>query len=280
MSDFEKKYRGRVESAFIFVFLLVLLFSAEGHAHSPYAVKEGTLIVPSGEIVVKEKLYGDGIFSADPVTFQLRNRNGVVLANTPVAEHVAVFCPSVNFCWAFPYGFLSPFAMGYKLDVKKIEWNDDLLNVYLKNKGLESFHRYFDAKEEKVFRGPGQDYPEFTKKNSGFVEFPLAVFISPIAIALDRIFVLLCLLVFTTIPSVLYWLFFKRKWTQNKIFKYAIFIFGGVVIVGYSGFYFLSLLAMGFTLATPVFYMLATMVSGVVMGRLFLKKVRGVGVTG
>lgn len=273
MSGFEKKCSGRVGGMFILIFLFVFLFSAEGYAHSPYAVKKGTLIAPGGQIVVKEKLYGDGIFSADPVTFQIRNRNGTVLANTPVAEHVAVFCPSVSFCWAFPYGFLSSFATGYKLDAKKVEWDSDLLSPYLKDEGLEGFKHYFDDKREKVFRGPGQDYPEFTKKDSGFVEVSFTAFISPIVIASDQIVVLLCLLILTIIPSVLYWLFFRRAWTRNKLFRLAIFTFGGLLMLGYCGFYFLALLVIGFTLATPVFYMLVVMVAGMVLGRGLLKKI-------
>ena len=98
-----------------FLLVLALLTHAPAHAHPPYLLKQGVITDPDGNQVIKEKLYGDGVIVPDPGTFQLRNRHGALLANSPIEDHVASFCPSLNFCWVFPYHVLSLFAVGWSL---------------------------------------------------------------------------------------------------------------------------------------------------------------------
>ncbi|AGH97515.1 hypothetical protein [Micavibrio aeruginosavorus] len=262
-------HKRQLKGVFVIALLCVLIFSPAAHAHRPYLVNKGTLTDPGGEIIVKGKRYGDGIFSTDPVTFEIRNRNGVVLANTPVADHVAVFCPHAKFCWAFPYGYLTPIVSGYKLDADNIDWDAQSKN----DSGRGNFERYLSG-DEKTLRDYDLDYPEFIKTYSGFEEVKMASIISPIMIVFDQFFILLGLLVLTFVPYLLYWLFFSKRWTQNKVLKYGIFLFGSCIFLGYCGFYFLALLVFGYTLSTPIFYLLAAIISGAVLGALFSKKTK------
>ena len=86
--------------------ILTLLIHAPAYAHPPYLAKQGIITDPDGNKVIKEKLYGDGVFTNDPVTFRLRNRHGALLANSPINTHVFSFCPSIDFCWVFPFMLL------------------------------------------------------------------------------------------------------------------------------------------------------------------------------
>ena len=92
--------------------ILTLLIYAPAYAHPPYLIKQGLITDPDGNKVIKEKLYGDGLFTSDPATFQLRNRHGALLANSPINDHAFSFCPSIDFCWVFAYSFISLFLFG------------------------------------------------------------------------------------------------------------------------------------------------------------------------
>ena len=266
--NFMRKYKRRLKGVFIIALLCVLMFSAAAHAHRPYLVKEGTLADPSGQIVLKGKLYGDGIFSTDPVTFELRNRYGAVLANTPVADHVAVFCPHASFCWAFPYGPTNPFVSGYKLDSENIDWEAGSQH----DNERESLRRYLNDSNEKILHDYDLNYPEFTKDHSGFIEVKKALVISPILILFDKFFVLLFLFVLTIVPFFLYWLFFRKKWTSNGHLKRMILVFGGMVMLGYSFCYCIVLVIIGFTFSTPVLCVLVAVICALTLGSGFLNK--------
>ena len=85
-------------SKLYFLLALVLFIHTPAYAHPPLLMKQGVITDPDGNQVIKEKLYGDRVILVDPATFQLRNRHGALLANSPVDDSVASFCPSINFC--------------------------------------------------------------------------------------------------------------------------------------------------------------------------------------
>ncbi len=149
-------------------FLAIVAFSDLAYAHRPYLIKQGTISDPDGNKVIKEKLYGDGIFSADPVTFQLRHKDGAVLANSPVGDHVATFCPAIKFCWAFPYGILLPLATGWVLDFSQINFNQPAKDYNLKGEEAETFKKYLLEDEVTRTAAHAFGYPEFSKSYSGF----------------------------------------------------------------------------------------------------------------
>ncbi len=112
---------GPALSAHVLV-LAILLSAGAAEAHRPYAVKIKSLEGPQGQPLIIEKLFGDGIFSADPVSLQLRNSRGAILAYTPVGQHVALFCPSLKSCWAFPHDALFGLASSWRLDPSGLEY--------------------------------------------------------------------------------------------------------------------------------------------------------------
>jgi hypothetical protein len=104
--------------------LVGILHATPASAHSSYAVKVKTLEDPNGSSLILEKLYGDGIFFADPVKVQIRNKNGVVIAQSKTATHIGIFCPYIQFCWAFPYETL--FVNPIYLDFQKLNYKASL----------------------------------------------------------------------------------------------------------------------------------------------------------
>jgi hypothetical protein len=72
-------------------------------AHSPYIVKVKNVKDPTGNPLVIEILYDDGLIGPDPGRFQIRNKHGVIIAKAPHMSHIWHFCPSLKHCWVFPY---------------------------------------------------------------------------------------------------------------------------------------------------------------------------------
>ncbi len=101
---------------------LLAFFAATVAAHAPYAVKEKELPSPQGTPLLLERLHGDGIFGPDPVSLHLRTPEGAVLAHTPVNQFVAVFCPSLRSCWAFPHNALIPVSRPWRLDFDHLDY--------------------------------------------------------------------------------------------------------------------------------------------------------------
>lgn len=139
------KHKAMKKNRLYFLLVLALLIHASAHAHPPYLLKQGVITDPDGNQVIKEKLYGDGVLFPDPGTFQLRNRHGALLANSPIEDHVASFCPSLNFCWVFPCHVLSLFAVGWSLDTEALVFDKPAPNYEFKNAAkAEAFKSYLN----------------------------------------------------------------------------------------------------------------------------------------
>lgn len=145
-------------------------------AHRPYAIKQGYIKSPSGESVIVEKLYGDGIFYADPVKVQLRNRFGAVIASAKTGSDY-YFCPNIDYCWVFVYGqfLVEPF----KLDADSINW-DRIPKI--PEDFRASLNKYLKA-DENWLANSHLGYPSYKDKSFGFIpENPLLKIISPVII--------------------------------------------------------------------------------------------------
>lgn len=108
----------------LFAVLLVLFcfMTKDAEAHRDYLIKEKIINTPEGKIII-EKHFGDGIILTDPLRLQVRNTNGEVVAYTPVATHIGVFCPSLEFCVAVPHGTIGATSQPWKLSVENIYWD-------------------------------------------------------------------------------------------------------------------------------------------------------------
>lgn len=255
------------------MFTVLLLFASSAHAHSPYLIKQGMIAAPNGGFIIKEKLYGDGIFFADPTTFQLRSENGALLANSPVGDHVATFCPSINFCWAFPYfGGTSFLSTGWYIDTQVIEFDQPALDYNLEDKKGEQFHSYLSDKNVKNFSRYSLGYPQHDQPSLGFKQSGISTIFSPFMIIADQFRQLLAILFLTFVPFVLYWLIFKWKKIERKVIRYPVYLLGTFLILKYLEFYSLIMSVIEFTLSTPWLYMLVFMIAGIVLGILFLRK--------
>lgn len=92
------------------------------YAHSPYT-KDIKTIAVDGKAITVQRLFGDGIFFADPVSLQLKNEAGGVVAYTPVGRAVSSFCRSKFFCWGFVFPNSYPWPLAYKLSPPTANWN-------------------------------------------------------------------------------------------------------------------------------------------------------------
>lgn len=258
------------------LFILIFLIAPSAHAHRPYVIKEGTISDPSGNLLILEKLYGDGIFTSDPVSFQIRSKIGALLAYTPTADHVAVFCPKINFCWAFPYGVASPFTTGYKLDHTSTDWNAAPQKLDLQGEEEELYKKYLSDTKQRDARSYSFGDPWGRKDQKGFIPSNASIIFSPLLIIYDQIIQLIVTILLSAFPFFLYWLFFKRYTPEKQTNKILIRGIGTVLILGYLLFYCLALFILGFTIGTPWLYMLAAMLLGIASPKLIRMKKKSV----
>ena len=248
-----------------FLFFITLLsFTMPAQAHRPYLVKKNTIAAPSNMTVITEKLYGDGIFTADPVSFQLRNTNGAVLAYTPVASHVATFCPHIKFCWAFPYGPRSILTIGLKLDYQTIDWlaqqpppSEDITGIDPEES--TSYEKYLKDKRQKITRSHNFGYPEMRSGAAmqGFSYISPAIVLSPLFIIADQFFPLALLAALTLSPFLLHWIFFKRLRAKRKVNQFLLQAAGTFLIFSNLGLAFSIFAILSFTFSAPIFYLFA-----------------------
>ncbi len=267
---------GEIHMRHVLLLALIFLITSPAYAHRPYLVKEGSINDPSGNPVILEKLYGDGIFTSDPVSFQIRSKNGALLAHTPTAEHVAVFCPDISFCWAFPYGIVSPFTVGMRLNHESIDWSAPAPQLDMKGEEAELYKKYLEDKKQKRAYSYSFNYPEMRKDNpgNGFSASTLSIAFSPFVIIANHVIQLALVTILSVAPFILYWLFFRRFSPNKKINRVLLKTTGGLIIFGYLLFYCLALFILGFTVGTPWLYMLAAMALGLGSPKLIRKRKR------
>ena len=253
-------------------FILTLLIYAPAYAHPPYLIKQGLITDPDGNKVIKEKLYGDGVFVSDPVTFQLRNRHGAVLTNSPINDHVFSFCPSIDFCWVFPYSFISLFSFGWSLTAETVEFDEPAPNYEFADEEEEDFKSYLNDQSFKRFSAYSLGYPEFNKSHSGFKRSWISALLSAFIIIADRFIQLLVIFLSTLVLLILFLLPLKWRKYKIKIVKYLLYTINALLIVVYLFYYALATFIIGVTFTTPVIYMLASIISAGFLAQLFLER--------
>ena len=254
-----------------FFLLLFFVMPLAAHAHQPYVKKVGYIQDPKTNLIIKEKKYGDGIFTADPGKFQLRKQNGAVIASSPVGKHIATFCPSIQFCWAFPYSG-SFITSGYYLDWKNIDFKAGAPEYDFKDNQEKRFKRYLRNVKARRFSANFLGYPEMENYESGFKKSRVSLFFSPLIIIKDQFSQLIVLFWLTLLPFLLFWLFFKWKRIERKILRYLVRGIGVLTLMSYAGFYALACFFLVFTLSTPIAYMLLSVVLGLNLGRYIYRK--------
>lgn len=252
--------------------ILALLIHAPACAHPPYLMKQGLITDPNGNQVIKEKLYGDGVFITDPVTFQLRNRHGALLANSPINDHVASFCPSIDLCWAFPYSFISPFSFGWSLNAEAVEFDKPAPNYAFKGEEEEDFKSYLNDQSFKRVSAYFLGYPEFDKSHSGFKRSWISVLLSPFIIIADQFIPLLVLFLLALVPLIISRLSSRWKKVERKTVKYLFHTISALLTFVYAVFCILATFIIGFTFSTPVIYMLASVAAVLFLESHFFKK--------
>jgi hypothetical protein len=238
---------------FFLLFGMLLLHSQPSHAHSPYAIKDKVLDSASGPLII-ERLYGDGIFIADPVSLQVRNQKGAVVAYTTTAHRVALFCPAIEYCWAFPHTFLATLTFfPERLDLKGVD-----LQKSLDGEPSAALKSYLTDRDVKSLRDDSLNYPEHRKTGpSGFVSsFDGMILLSPIFIAIENVWALLAVFFLSACPKVLYQPF--REYVRSlKGFRS---IFPTVLMLILEIAYVLAVAVVvvfaGFSLSTPVAYII------------------------
>ena len=247
-----------------FLLVLALLIHAPAHAHPPYLLKQGVITDPDGNPVIKEKLYGDGVLTTDPVTFQLRNRHGGLLAYSPTDYHVASFCPSINFCWVFPYSAISLFAVGWSLDTEAMEFDKPAPNYEFKGAAeAGAFKSYLNDPNVKRFSAYALGYTHLDRPHSGFKPSRISALFSPFIIMADQFIQLLVFLLSTLVLLIIFRPFSRGKKIKRKKLKYLFYIIYALFVAVYVGFYVLEIFIVAFTLQTPWIYMLAFILAGI-----------------
>ena len=255
----------------------MLTYSDMAHAHRPYLNKEGYISYQNQHNIIKERLYGDGIFFKDPSVFQLRNEHGAVLARSPVDEHTAVFCPSLELCYIFPYHSLNLFTDGWKLDkdavIKKL--NQSNAYQFQDSKEETSFKEYINNEDVTSARSVAFGYPEMgDQKSIAFTRIPLwlTILISPLFIVLNSGTLLTGLLLLTFLIFPIYWLIFEWKNPSTAASKAFIFLIGMGILFSYISFYVFYIFVAVFTFSLTKPYALITIITGVILGQKFLLK--------
>lgn len=246
--------------------LLVVLFSSPVFAHRPYAVKQGIIEGPGGNAIIKEHVYGDGIFVADPGAFQLRSRNGMVLASSPVGQHVGTFCPSVSFCWAFPYGQVMPFSSGWKLDPESIKIGQSPPRHEFSTGEEKEFRAYLEVLSVSRVHGNFLGDPRFRTSHSGFVRVPWSAALSPFVIIADNFWKLVSAFVSTAFLFILYRLSFMWAQARVKALRPVAYLLGSFVFLGCVLVYSVGLFFAAFTASTPYLYLLLAVGGGARVG--------------
>ena len=261
-------------SKLYFLFVLVLLIHTPAYAHPPYLMKQGVITDPDGNTVIKEKLYGDGVITAvDPATFQLRNRHGALLANSPIDDRVASFCPSINFCWAFPYSAMSLFSIGWSLNTEAVEFDKPAPNYAFKSEAEEEkFKSYLNDENVKHFSAYFLGYPEFNRSHSGFKQSRVSFLFGPFIIIADQFIPLLVILLLTLVLFILFWVFFKWKKIERKTVKYLVYTIGALLIAVYLFCYAIAMFVMAIGFPAPWLYILAFTIAGKFAATIFLKR--------
>ena len=260
-------------SKLYFLFVFVLLIHTSAYADPPYLLKQGAITDPDGNQVIKEKLHGDGMIGVGPTTFQLRNRHGALLANSPIDNHVASFCPSINFCWVFPYSGMSLFSVGWSLSIEAVEFDKPALNYEFKRKAEEEkFKSYLNDQNVKRFSAYVLGDSDFNRPHSGFKQSWISVLFSPFIILADQFTRLLVLLLLTLVLFILFELFFKWKKIERKTVKYSVYTIGALLIVVYLAFYAVAMFMI--ILSDPTLWtcIMAFIIAGIVSERLFPKR--------
>lgn len=248
--------------------IFLIFTSSSAFAHRPYIVKQGGIKDPNGNILIKEKLYGDGIFTSDPQSFQIRNLKGSVLAATSVATHVAVFCPNVDFCWVFPYGQFSLFSYGFKLDAASINWDSTnaLPNFQKENDEDEekAFSHYLNNADQKHFHSYNLGYPELRDEAmSGFLPVTWSIIVSPCMIFVDQIQFMMAAMM---VAAIFVWIFIGvQRLIKNKPMGFKIFVgaLGSLLVLGSGAVLLAVSFFMSFTLSANIIWLLAGLVIGI-----------------
>ena len=259
------KHKAMKKNRLYFSLVLALLIHAPAHAHPPYLLKQGVITDPDGKQVITEKLYGDGVLFIDPRTFQLRNRHGTVLANSPIEDHAASFCPSINFCWVFPYHALSLFAVGWSLDTEALVFDKPAPNYEFKDAAkAEAFKSYLNDPNVKRFSAYALGYPEFNRSHhSGFKPSGISALFSPFVIMADQFIQLLVFFLSTLVLCIIFRPFSRGKKVKRKTIKYLFYIIYALFVAVYVGFYVFKVFIVAFTQQMPWIYMLASILAGV-----------------
>jgi hypothetical protein len=248
------------------VFLSIFLLATPAEAHSPYAERMAILKSPTGSTLIAEELYGDGIFSADPVTFEIRNTHGAVIASSPVGDHMQSWCFSIENCFAFPYRYLSVYAKAWKVDFKNLEYDKPNTIRGSKEHSEEDkeFQRYVSGTGPKVIRNYQLTYPDLGNKYSGFIEAPIWVTaLSPLFIVKGQIVSLALLFALCFCPLAMS----KNKAPEHEKKNAGTKIFEAGLGILASGFLALVFMLILFTVTTPITYAAVTMLLGLWFGK-------------
>lgn len=243
----------------IFIFWLCFLCIPLAHAHPPYLVKEGVVTTSTGETIIKELLYGDGLIAQDPSSFQLRHSNGAVIANAPTGDYVESFCPSLTFCWVFSYNNPFGLTVGWRLDHDKLNLNPEPPQYdFTRSEDAKEFEEYLNSSENRHASSYPFGYPELSDDFKGFNKSYISTLISPIIILLNRPITFFTFFALTIFVIRVYKKVSSIKWSKKehktslllvlKILRIAFVLLGFVIILAW--FFMMILFLSGYL--TPI----------------------------
>jgi len=170
----------------LLILLLCQIWCEPAYAHRFYIIEDSRIDAPDGSPLIVERLYGDGIIGMDPVSLQIRNLGGAVLAHSQTSTHVATFCPHINYCWAFPYNPILPLSMGLRLDTSNVDWNTPPPVYTLSKEEAGEFSAYL-AGHRRIAHSDSFGYPSTVRDKSPlFIPSFASLLISPAIILFDQ----------------------------------------------------------------------------------------------
>jgi|GEM_PF-3491539 len=260
----------KIRHIVILVAFLASSIFGPAEAHSPYAIRQSIISGPNQNPLIVEKLFGDGVIvSSDPVRLQIRNKNGAVIAYTQTALHVSVFCPTIQFCWAFPYDN-SAIVEPMHLDDKTLDYAAQDPKIY-----PEEMADYLSGKND-TLRYTALREPFYSDKPYHFSKGPEWLkWLSPLIIIITNFFSFLILAFVYFLPFLLAPWYLAFALNKENPAKLLFLILGTLVSLVYIFFVVMgTIFIYFFTYSLPVLYCIGIAAISVFSGIYFSKNFR------
>ncbi len=218
---------------------ILLLIATTAHADAPYLMKQGLLDGPDAVRVIKEFRSNSNFLFGRSIIFQLRLQNGAVVAQSPAIIGVATFCPSIEYCWAFPYDSFTVFPQGWRLEADKLDFAAIAPEYRLSQIEDKEFQKYLLDDERLYFvtysMRDKYDIPfNFVLSKFGYLFGPfLIIFDQELFLVLTIILIVIPIITYCAISNFFYYRKYRVYYIIVSSIVYLIFVLLYMTVFSY-----------------------------------------------